>query len=128
VRDRVSQPGGDRPGAIDDFKKSVECTPDNPFAHRALATLLATCSTKDLRDGKQAVYHAEQACDMTEWKSWRDLRILALAKAEAGDAAGAVSSAEKALALNPPAGDRGKLEQTLRAFRGRLSKPKGQPP
>jgi tetratricopeptide (TPR) repeat protein len=113
--------------AIDDFAKSVECTPDNPFAHRSLATLLATAANKALRDGPRAVRHAEQACDMTEWKSWRDLRILALAKAEAGDVAGAVSAAEMALALNPPAGDRDKLEQTLRALRGRLGQPKGQP-
>src|SRR5262249_6440829 len=53
--------------AISDLDSATRCMQDNPFAHAALATVLATCADRKLRDGKRAVHHATQACRLTDW-------------------------------------------------------------
>ncbi len=114
--------------SLEDHRKSVECTPDNPFAHRSLASLLATCPDRSIRDGKQAVFHARQACEITGWKSWRELLVLAQSQAEVGDYSEAVAALKKSLSLSPPASERTKQQKLLQEYENRLSNPKGSTP
>lgn len=73
----------------------------NPTAwnHNSLAWFLATCPRGDLRDGKRAIQHATQACEMTKWKNGDFIDTLAAAYAETGEFEKAVEKETQALAL-----------------------------
>jgi tetratricopeptide (TPR) repeat protein len=64
--------------------------PEDPRPHGGLADLYATCPDGAIRDGKKAVEHARQACELTQWKSPYPLDTLAAACAEAGDFTSAI--------------------------------------
>lgn len=107
-------------GALSDFRHSVRCTPDNPFAHSAIAAILAECPVERLREPSQAIVHARTACELSNYKEWRELRSLAAAHAAAGQLHEAVSWAEKALALAPVGRDRQSVQTRLDGYRKRL--------
>jgi tetratricopeptide (TPR) repeat protein len=107
--------------AVADFRQSLRCTPDNPFTYMALASHFATCPEMKLRDGKLAVDHARQACELTNWKDCQALGVLASAYAQDGDLAAAVQWAEKGLDLAQSAKDKRALGQQLAAYRKRAS-------
>ena len=87
--------------AKSDYANFARCEPDDPFAHRTLASLLALCPAIELRDGALAVEHARRACEITNWSSWAGLRTLASSHAQNGDFAAAVRWCEAALEHAP---------------------------
>ena len=111
---------GDYRQARSDFENSIRCTPDNPYAHSALGLLLATCKNKALRDGPRSVEHAQQACELTHWRDWSQLRVLASAYSENGDAASAVRWCEQALEAAPEISHRG-IRAQLQQYRKQLA-------
>jgi tetratricopeptide (TPR) repeat protein len=70
-----------------------------------LAGILATCPDASVRDGKEAVRDAEEACQLTDFKQPVLISTLAAAYAEAGRFPDAVTTAETALNLAKELGD-----------------------
>lgn len=68
-------------------------------ADNNLAWILATSPDDSLRDGTEAVWCAEQACDLTDYKQPAMLGTLAAAYAEAGRFREAIETGEKAAQL-----------------------------
>ena len=85
--------------AITQLQQTLQIKPDHPEAHNNLAWLLATCPQASLRNGAEAVEHAEQANRLSGGKQPDVLDTLAAAYAEAGQFPEAVTSACKALEL-----------------------------
>jgi Zn-dependent protease len=83
--------------AIEDFREALRLQPDLANAHNNLAWVLATCPVDALRNGQEAVEHANWACDATGWSNPSCLGTLAAASAEVGDFTDAVRWQQRAL-------------------------------
>ena len=83
--------------AIDDYREALRLQPKLATAHNNLAWLLATCPVDDLRNGQEAVEHANWACKATGWCNPSCLGTLAAACAEVGDFGEAVRWQKRAL-------------------------------
>jgi protein O-mannosyl-transferase len=79
--------------AIAEYRKALQVNPSQPEALNNLAWLLATQPDPGLRNGKEAVRLAEQACQLTQFQSPLLLGTLAAAYAEAGQFEHAVQTA-----------------------------------
>jgi cytochrome c-type biogenesis protein CcmH/NrfG len=79
--------------------------PDMPEPLNNLAWILAACSDDTVRNGDEAVRHAEQACRLTAFKQTKTISTLAAAYAEAGRFSEAVATAEMAMKLQIEAGE-----------------------
>jgi tetratricopeptide (TPR) repeat protein len=99
---------GDLGGAIAAYQEAIRVGPKLPQPHDCLAWLLATGPDR-VRDGKQAVEHATQACGLTGWKDPECIATLAAAHAEAGDFDRAVELQKKALSFPRYAKEQGKV-------------------
>lgn len=84
-----------------DLESTIQCMPDNSYAHAKLSDLLAQCPDRSLRDLPRSIFHARKACELTHWESWENLRYLARAYAANGLWAEAVEFTERALKLAP---------------------------
>src|SRR5262249_35911639 len=84
---------------IQDFTEAIRLVPEMANAHVALSWLLATCPKDGVRDGKRAVEHARQACELLGWKETNSLEALAAAYAECGNFKEAVKWQKKAVEL-----------------------------
>ncbi|MGB8369164.1 MAG: tetratricopeptide repeat protein [Verrucomicrobiia bacterium] len=91
--------------AADQFRKALLLKPDMPEPLNNLAWILATCSDDTVRNGDEAVRHAERACRLTAFKHTRTISTLAAAYAEAGRFSEAVATAEMAMKLQIEAGE-----------------------
>jgi tetratricopeptide (TPR) repeat protein len=127
-RGHLLKESGEYAAALADYRESVRLTPDNPFAHLAVAGLLATCKDECLRDGPQAVAHARKACELTEWKHVPALRSLATAYALIEDLPEAIRCCEKALEYAATDKDRRAAQQQLTFYRNRQAALKKGPP
>ena len=87
--------------AIADACAATENGPACTEGHSFLAELLATSPQAELRDGAQAVEHAERVCKLTMYANWQCLAVLAAAYAEAGKYSEAIATAEKVLTMCP---------------------------
>ncbi len=76
---------GDYSGAAARLEKAIAAKPGHVDAQNLLAWLRAACPDKALRDGKQAVAHATEACAQSKWGKFFCLDTLAAAYAETGD-------------------------------------------
>ncbi len=83
--------------AIAHYQKAAEIKPDDVVAHGKLAWLRATCPEASLRNGAEAVRHAQQANRLCGGKRPDVLDTLAAAYAEAGRIPEALATAHKAL-------------------------------
>jgi tetratricopeptide (TPR) repeat protein len=68
-------------------------------AHNNAAWILATCADDRLRNGRQAVEHATEACRLTGWKEAGYIDTLAASYAEAGDFLSAIRYEEQAIGM-----------------------------
>jgi arylsulfatase A-like enzyme/Flp pilus assembly protein TadD len=85
--------------AIRHYEEALRVRPQEPVFFNALASLLATSATAELRDGARAVELAEKACTLTRQADARMLRTLAAAYAEARRFDDAARTARKAQQL-----------------------------
>ena len=85
--------------AVDQFRKVLLLEPDLPEPLNNLAWILATCPDDAVRNGLEAVQHAERACRLTAFKQTGMVSTLAAAYAEAGRFPEAVTTAQMAVNL-----------------------------
>jgi len=97
--------------AVSHYIEALRIKPDAPDVLNNLAWLLATCPDAHIRNGDQAVKHAERACELTHYKMTPLVGTLAAAYAEAGRYDEAISAAKKACALAAAAGDQNLLKR-----------------
>ena len=91
--------------AADQYRKALSIDPNLPEVLNNLAWLLATCSDNTVRDGAQAVEHAEASCRLTGFKQTGMISTLAAAYAEAGRYPEAVTTAELAIKMQTTNGE-----------------------
>ncbi len=77
----------------------MELKPDDADAQNNLAWLLATCPADSLRNGAEAIEHAQRANQLCGGRRANVLNTLAAAYAEAGRFSEALAAAHKALEL-----------------------------
>jgi tetratricopeptide (TPR) repeat protein len=85
IRGNSLQAMGRLQDARDALAEAVRLDEKNTGAQNNLAWLLATSPVDHVRDGQQAIVHANAACEQTQWKVPGTLDTLAAAYAEAGD-------------------------------------------
>jgi len=100
--------------AILQFEQALTCKPDDADAHNSLAWLLATCPQAALRNGAEAIEHAQRANRLTGDKQLEVLHTLAAAYAEAGRFPEALATVRQALDLATQQNNRA-LADVLRA-------------
>jgi tetratricopeptide (TPR) repeat protein len=83
--------------ALKDLNEAIRLDPGNVTARSNRAWLQATCPTAELRDGRQAIEDATQACRASGWRDGNHLTALAAAYAEAGDFTKAVEFQKRAM-------------------------------
>lgn len=104
--------------AVQDYRAAIASDPRLHGAHNNLAWTLATCPDPSVRDGKDAVAHALQACELSGWKSPGSIAVLAAAYAEAGQFDSAVKYQQQALAEGGPA-SQAAYQERLKLFQDR---------
>ena len=82
-----------------EYQAAVDMDTNSLYAMNNLATLLATDSDAQLRDGNRAVNLARRACELTQYREPALIYTLAAAYAEAGRFTDAIAAAEQARAL-----------------------------
>ena len=123
VADALRQEGKLRE-AISEYEQALNIAPDDSVALNNLAWILATSSDASMRDGTRAVTLAVKAVQVSDGKNPNFVRTLAAARAEAGQFAEAVATAEAAKAL---ASTQSKpelvmrLEEELALYRARVA-------
>jgi tetratricopeptide (TPR) repeat protein len=110
--------------AIAEYEQALNITPEDSVALNNLAWILATSSDASMRDGARAVTLAVKAVQASEGKDPNFVRTLAAARAEAGQFAEAVATAEAAKALastqsKPELASR--LEEEIALYRARVA-------
>jgi tetratricopeptide (TPR) repeat protein len=111
------------PDGLQRLRDIAANAPDSPRMLDELAWLLATYPDSKSRDGTEAVQLAERACALTDRRIPALLDTLAVAYAEQGDFARAISTIEEALNLARSSGDTDAIklsERILASLRGNL--------
>jgi tetratricopeptide (TPR) repeat protein len=100
--------------ALADYRQIMTDWPADADGYNGYAWFRATCSSADLRDGKQAVDAATKACNLSNWNDWRCVDTLAVAYAETGDFQKAVAFENEAIL------SQGISQSDLRAIQSRI--------
>jgi len=104
------------PAAIADYKKAIEIDPDSWLPHNNLAFLYAASEQDELRNGAQALEHAQKASDLLPTKYWLTYSALAVAYAETGQFEKAIEMQSQAQQLIPES-DRIEAARRLKLFK-----------
>jgi protein O-mannosyl-transferase len=115
---------GNVKGAIAEYEQALNIVPEDSVALNNLAWILATSSDASMRDGARAVTLALKAVQVSGGRDPNFVRTLAAARAEAGQFAEAVATAEAAKALartqsKPELASR--LEEEIALYRARVA-------
>ena len=110
--------------AISEYEQALNVVPEDSVALNNLAWILATSSDASMRDGARAVTLAVKAVQASGGRDPNFVRTLAAARAEAGQFAEAVATAEAAKALastqsKPELASR--LEEEITLYRARIA-------
>jgi len=87
--------------ALMEFRRASEFYSYSASARTEAALLLAASPDATIRNGKSAVENATKACELTGWKAWGNLDVLAAAQAESGDFPGALVTLKRTEAVAP---------------------------
>ena len=99
----LSRAMGDFPEAVSRFRRALELNSNWVTALSSLASVLAAAPEPSVRNPAEAVTLADRAVALTLRRDATVLDVLAVASAADGDFDRAVSIADEALALKPPA-------------------------
>ena len=121
------------PETIEHYKEALRREPEHIMAANSLAWIYATHPDAQIRDGKQALFLATQACKMTENDQPVLLVTLAAAFAEVGQFDPAIETAQSAMEIAKRADKLAlarELEGYLRLFRHDtpIREPAAEPP
>jgi hypothetical protein len=109
---------GEFTNAINMCQKAVATNPEDASSYNTLAWIKATCPDASVRDGRDAVSAATQACELTRWKSASLIDTLAAACAESGDFQRAIRLQKQALLVgNAPESERGGMQERLALYK-----------
>jgi tetratricopeptide (TPR) repeat protein len=106
--------------ALHDFRQAARLMPNNASIENRLAWFLATRLEDRFRNGREAVFAAKNACELSHWKNSEYIDTLAAAYAETGDFEQAIKYEKQALndsSLGPR--QRGEREKRLALFEQR---------
>lgn len=92
---------GDFEGAIRDYNQWLSRDGDSLLALNGLAYIFACCPDDSLHCADLAIRLATRACDVSDWKQWRPLLVLAYAFARNNDFENATIHARKSLEIVP---------------------------
>ena len=115
---------GNVQGAIAEYEQALNITPEDSVSLNNLAWILATSSDASMRDGARSVTLAVKAVQASGGKDPNFVRTLAAARAEAGQFAEAVATAETAKALASTQGKpelASRLEEEIALYRARVA-------
>ncbi len=90
---------GKEPEALADYTRAVELAPKYLLALQNKAWLLTTAKDETVRDPAQAIATATAACEISEYKDFSDLTLLAAAHGSAGEFETAIGWQEKSIEL-----------------------------
>ncbi len=117
--------------AVTQFKESLKLNPKQPGILHVLALMMLDSPDPLLRNTREAVEYARQACEQTQSRDPRYLNTLAVAYHAVGNYRGAVQAAEEAVALARAKGDRElaarlqkQLDMIVRVWADSRSKPR----
>jgi tetratricopeptide (TPR) repeat protein len=85
--------------AASDYERAMQLGSKDVGLYNNLAVIRSMSTNAVLRNGGQAVKLAEQACELTGWKSWMCISALAAAYAETGDFTRAVKYERQVIAM-----------------------------
>ena len=123
---------GQAESAIKEFRLVLKEQPDSVEALNNLAWMLATSSDATLRNGNEAVEHADKAWKLTGGKEATMLSTLGAAYAEAGQFTNAITASQQAIALAQASGNTSivrmnqQLQQLYRAGRAYHEQPRAR--
>ena len=103
--------------AVDLFRAAVAQVDPNAF--NDFAWFLATCPDASRRNGKEAVFYATKACEISKWKEPNFIGTLAAAYAEIGNFQKAVDYARQSLKMTSEVASKRQMERCLHLFRHR---------
>ncbi len=115
------------PKALANYNEALQIDSSNFNAYNGRAWIQATALQTDLRDGKQALKDAAQACKITNWANPNFIDTLAVSTAETGDFDGAVRWELYAQSIpNQPADVAEEIKEDLALFQAHKPYPAQQ--
>jgi tetratricopeptide (TPR) repeat protein len=125
LRGNAHDEAGSYAKALADFREGLRLTPLDAQSYNSVAWILATCPDDKVRDGKQAIEHAERACVLSGWTNGNIVDTLGAAYASAGDFENAVTWQTRAVELAPDKQKRD-FRERLELYKAKKSYRKGE--